>query len=115
MTALESAFDRILGLHPTYMRAPYLAHDDEVLAVMAELGYHVVGASVDTKDYEYDDPGTNWRAFERFLDGLNAGGTVVLAHDSHRNTVEILVDHMLAEIEMRGLSGKFAVVVTSSS
>jgi hypothetical protein len=114
MTALESAFDRILGFSPTYMRAPYLALSDEVLAVMAELGYHVIGASVDTKDYEFDDPGTNWRALERFLDGVNAGGTVVLAHDSHYITVEILVDNMLAEIEMRGLNGQFILLLVST-
>ncbi|CAI7607094.1 unnamed protein product [Penicillium bialowiezense] len=107
MKVLESAFSRILGFYPTYMRAPYLEHSGDVLDVMKELGYRVVGASVDTKDYMYDNPGTNWLSFERFLEGLNAGGTVVLAHDVHRNTVEILVENMLSEIEMRGLSGEF--------
>lgn len=111
MTALESAFDRILGFHPTYMRAPYLELTDTVLRVLAELEYHVIGASIDTKDYKYDHPGTNWRAFERFLDGLDAGGTLVLAHDSHFNNVEILVDNMLAEIEMRGLSSELFLIV----
>ncbi|CAG7927056.1 unnamed protein product [Penicillium olsonii] len=104
MTALESAFSRILGFYPTYMRAPFLETSDAVMDVMDELGYHVIGASVDTKDYAFDDPETNWRSFERFLDGLDAGGTVVLAHDSHQNTAEILVENMLAEIETRGLS-----------
>ncbi|KAJ5319264.1 uncharacterized protein N7506_011968 [Penicillium brevicompactum] len=104
MTALESAFIRILGFYPTYMRAPYLELSDDVLDVMDELGYRVVGASVDTKDYVYDDPDSSWRSFDRFLDGLDAGGTVVLAHDSHRSTAEILVEDMLGEIEMRGLS-----------
>lgn len=90
------------------MRAPYLELSDDVLDVMDELGYRVVGASVDTKDYVYDDPDSSWRSFDRFLDGLDAGGTVVLAHDSHRSTAEILVEDMLGEIEMRGLSGEFA-------
>lgn len=111
MTALESAFLRILGFYPTYMRAPFLAHSDDVLDVMDELGYHVIGASVDTKDYVFDDPDTNWRSFERFIDGLDAGGTVVLAHDSHRNTVETLVEDMLEEIESRGLSGEYLLIV----
>ena len=90
------------------MRAPYLELSDDVLDVMDELGYRVVGASVDTKDYVYDDPDSSWRSFDRFLDGLDAGGSVVLAHDSHRSTAEILVEDMLEEIEMRGLSGEFA-------
>lgn len=115
MKVLESAFSRILGFYPTYMRAPYLEHSNDVLDVMKELGYRVVGASVDTKDYMYDNPGTNWLSFERFLEGLNAGGTVVLAHDVHRNTVEILVENMLSEIEMRGLSGEFDLVLVVSS
>lgn len=89
------------------MRAPYLELSDDVLDVMDELGYRVVGASVDTKDYVYDDPDSSWRSFDRFLDGLDAGGTVVLAHDSYRSTAEILVEDMLEEIEMRGLSGEF--------
>ena len=110
MTALESAFSHILGFYPTYMRAPFLATSDAVMDVMDELGYHVIGASVDTKDYAFDDPDTNWRSFERFLEGLDAGGTVVLAHDSHQNTAEILVENMLAEIETRGLSGKFLLI-----
>ncbi|CAG8045124.1 unnamed protein product [Penicillium salamii] len=111
MTAFESAFIGILGFYPTYMRAPFLAHSDDVLDVMDELGYHVIGASVDTKDYVFDDPDTNWRGFERFIDGLDAGGTVVLAHDSHRNTVEILVEDMLEEIKSWGLSGKYLLIL----
>jgi peptidoglycan/xylan/chitin deacetylase (PgdA/CDA1 family) len=110
MTALETAFAGILGFYPTYMRAPFLEHSPAVLDTMAELGYHVIGASIDTKDYENDDAHTNWRSFEKFLDGLEAGGSVVLAHDSHWATVEILVDNMLAEIGRRGLSGEFCIL-----
>lgn len=91
------------------MRAPYLEISDDVLDVMDELGYRVVGVSVDTKDYVYDDPDSSWRSFDRFLDGLDAGGSVVLAHDSYRSTAEILVEDMLEEIEMRGLSGEFVL------
>ncbi|KAJ5776047.1 uncharacterized protein N7511_001058 [Penicillium nucicola] len=104
MTALEEAFQHILGFIPTYMRAPYLYTNPVVLQAMTDLGYHVVGASIDTKDYENDDPGTSWRSFERFKVELDAGGNVVLAHDSHENTVTVLVDNLLGEIERRGLS-----------
>jgi hypothetical protein len=93
------------------MRAPFLHHSPTVLETMAELGYHVIGASVDTKDYAHDDPGTNWRSFEKFLDGIDAGGNLVLAHDSHWTTVEILVDNMLWEIGRRGLSGESRITL----
>ncbi|CAG7962524.1 unnamed protein product [Penicillium nalgiovense] len=104
MTLLEETFMGILGFFPTYMRPPFLRHTPVVLGAMADLGYHVIGASVDTKDYENDNPDTNWVSFEKFLREVDAGGTIVLAHDSHQHTVEILVDNMLADVERRGLS-----------
>lgn len=104
MTQLEQAFLRIVGFYPTYMRTPYLMFNDVVLQAMADLGYHVIGASIDTKDYENDDPGLSWRSFEKFRAELDAGGSIVLAHDTHRTTVEVLVDNMLAEVEGRGLN-----------
>lgn len=106
MTRLEESFIRLLGFFPTYMRTPYLFFNGAVLSAMADLGYHVIGASVDTKDYENDDPGLSWRSFEKFRAELGAGGTIVLAHDVHRTTVEVLVDNMLKEIRMRGLRSK---------
>ncbi|KAJ5937251.1 hypothetical protein N7454_004906 [Penicillium verhagenii] len=102
MTSLEDAFMRILGFYPTYMRAPYLMVTADVLDAMTELEYHVIGASIDTKDYENDHPDDSWRSFEKFRAELDAGGTIVLAHDTHQTTVEILVDNLLAEIELRG-------------
>lgn len=104
MTQLEEAFSRILGFFPTYMRTPYLMFNDIVLTAMNDLGYHVIGASIDTKDFENDHPDLSWRSFEKFRAELDAGGTIVLAHDTHCNTVEVLVDNMLAEIEARGLN-----------
>jgi peptidoglycan/xylan/chitin deacetylase (PgdA/CDA1 family) len=107
MTLLEETFMHILGFFPTYMRPPFLRHTPVVLGAMADLGYHVIGASVDTKDYENDNPDTNWVSFEKFSREVDAGGTIVLAHDSHQHTVEILVDNMLADVERRGLSRRF--------
>lgn len=92
------------------MRPPFLRHTPVVLSAMADLGYHVIGASVDTKDYENDNPDTNWVSFEKFKREVDAGGTIVLAHDAHQHTVEILVDNMLAEVERRGLRGMFFFV-----
>jgi peptidoglycan/xylan/chitin deacetylase (PgdA/CDA1 family) len=109
MISLENTFSRLLGFYPTYMRFPFLQYDGVSLAAMAELGYRVIGASVDTKDYENDDPGLSWRSFEKFKAELSAGGTIVLAHDSHQTTVEVLVHNMLREIERRGLKCTFCL------
>ncbi|PWY87179.1 glycoside hydrolase/deacetylase [Aspergillus sclerotioniger CBS 115572] len=103
MGALESLFRNIIGVVPTYMRPPFLAVDGRVLAVMAELGYNVVGASVDTKDFENNDPWLIYESVRRFLAGVDAGGSIVLAHDTHAQTVFTLTRAMLEEVARRGL------------
>lgn len=92
-----------IGLIPTYMRPPFLAVDGLVLATMAELGYHVIGASTDTKDYENDTPDRVWVSMEKFQNEVSAGGTIVLAHDVHETTVNILAQYMMDEVRARGL------------
>ncbi|KAL2870413.1 chitin deacetylase [Aspergillus lucknowensis] len=106
MTLLESAFESIVGVVPTYMRPPYLSVSDYVLGVMADLGYHVIGASVDTKDYENDHPDLIGRSVEKFNLELDQGGTIILAHDIHEQTVHTLTHIMLDEIVQRGLQRK---------
>ena len=103
MTTLESILRRVIGKFPTYMRPPFLAVDGLVLSTMAELGYHVIGASTDTKDYENDAPDLIHRSIERFRGEFGAGGSVVLAHDVHYHTVNVLVPAMLREVRDRGL------------
>lgn len=103
MTKLEDSFLRHFGFYPTYMRMPFLMFNDVALSAMADLGYHIIGASIDTKDYEHDDPGSSWISFEKFKAELSAGGDIVLAHDVHQTTTEVLVDNMLEEIRGRGL------------
>lgn len=106
MTRLESAFVASVGVVPTYMRPPYLAANDYVLGVMAELGYHVIGASVDTKDYENDHPDLIGRSVAKFNQELDQGGTIVLSHDIHEQTVRTLTHIMLEEVYERGLQRK---------
>ncbi|KAL4739395.1 hypothetical protein BDV11DRAFT_117807 [Aspergillus similis] len=103
MSRLESAFEASVGVVPTYMRPPYLAADDYVLSVMGELGYHVIGASVDTKDYENDHPDLIGRSVAKFNQELDQGGTIVLSHDIHEQTVRTLSHIMLEEVYERGL------------
>lgn len=103
MTELEDAFEEVVGVIPRYMRPPFLAVDGKVLSAMANLGYHVIGASIDTKDYENNSPELISRSFEKFRAELNAGGTIVLSHDVHEQTVYSLTRMMLEEIFERGL------------
>ncbi|PWY87749.1 glycoside hydrolase/deacetylase [Aspergillus heteromorphus CBS 117.55] len=103
MQGLESLFRSFVGIVPHYMRPPYLAVDERVLAAMSDLGYHVIGASVDTKDFEKDDPWLIHDSIRRFVQGVNAGGSIVLAHDLYEQTVYTLTRAMLKEVKKRGL------------
>ncbi|RDW93838.1 chitin deacetylase [Aspergillus mulundensis] len=102
MTSLETALQASTGVIPVYMRPPYLAVNDHVLSVMADLGYHVIGASVDTKDYENDHPDLIGHSVEKFTTQLDQGGTIVLAHDIREQTVRTLVRIMLDKLADRG-------------
>jgi peptidoglycan/xylan/chitin deacetylase (PgdA/CDA1 family) len=103
MTQLEDAFMQVLGFYPTYMRPPFLAFNGLVLSAMGDLGYHVISASIDTKDYENDHPDLISRSFEKFRNELNSGGSIILSHDVHEQTVYTLTRAMLEEIRARGL------------
>ncbi|KAL8881549.1 MAG: hypothetical protein Q9198_001267 [Flavoplaca austrocitrina] len=100
---LEDALFSIVGKYPTYFRAPFFSYNDLVLQTASERGYRVINANIDTKDYEnLNDMQVGLR---NFRDGLNAGGSIVLAHDVHEATANTLVPGMLAEIKDRGLKG----------
>ncbi|KAE8326523.1 hypothetical protein BDV39DRAFT_90669 [Aspergillus sergii] len=102
MTKLEEILLSAMGDIPTYMRPPYFDVNDQVLAVMNELGYKVIESSIDTKDYENDDVTRIYLSYEKFVNELNAGGSIVLAHDIHEQTVVSLARQMMEEIKARG-------------
>ncbi|KAF3891978.1 NodB Homologuey domain-containing protein [Trichophyton interdigitale] len=104
MTKLDDVLATITnGYRPTYMRAPYFAYSPLVLQTMAELKYHVIEADIDTKDYEHDTPDGVSVSVGFFRDGLNAGGSIALAHDVHQTTVDLLIQQLLDELKRRGL------------
>ncbi|KAF3482800.1 uncharacterized protein GIQ15_02124 [Arthroderma uncinatum] len=104
MTKLENVLSPLInGYKPTYMRAPYFAYSDVVLKTMAELQYHMLDANVDTKDYENATPQGVPISFKNFQTGLDAGGSIVLCHDVHQTTVQILMQQLLDEVKKRGL------------
>jgi peptidoglycan/xylan/chitin deacetylase (PgdA/CDA1 family) len=97
-----------MGDVPSYMRPPYFDVNDRALTVMRDMGYKVITASIDTKDYENDDPSRIGLSFNKFVNELNAGGSIVLAHDIHYQTVATLTRKMLDEITARGLTSIFS-------
>ncbi|KAL2834826.1 hypothetical protein BJY01DRAFT_223933 [Aspergillus pseudoustus] len=105
MTRLDDVVRPALGVTPTYMRPPYLETNDLVLQTLGELDFRVISASVDTKDYENQDANSIINtSFQLFLDEVNSGGNIVLAHDIHYWTVASLAERMLQEVNSRGLT-----------
>ncbi|KAE8146671.1 polysaccharide deacetylase family protein [Aspergillus avenaceus] len=104
MNRLEDVLIPLMGDVPAYMRPPYFETNDLVLQTMRELGYKVIQASIDTKDYLNNDPARIDDSYQKFVNELNAGGNIVLAHDIHEQTVVTLARKMLDESKARGLA-----------
>ncbi|ROT38089.1 glycoside hydrolase/deacetylase [Sodiomyces alkalinus F11] len=98
----EMAFRNVFGWIPTYFRAPFLECSvaSGCQGLMNALGYHLIDASIDTKDYENNTPALAQIAKDRFLTGIlqdpaEGGGHIVLAHDVHQQTVTNLTEFMV--------------------
>ncbi|KAG7146576.1 Chitin deacetylase like protein [Verticillium longisporum] len=106
MAANDDAFRAILGFAPRYMRAPFLSCDAACAADMAALGFHIVDASIDTKDFEHNQYGTVYAAEAKFDAELGwdpaVDSAIVLAHDVHETTVSVLTRHMISTLRARG-------------
>lgn len=103
ITNIERAFVNIFGFMPTYIRPPYLSCNEACMEFLGSLGYKVIGTDLDTKDYENSTPDMIWKAKENFVQHLNEGGSLSLAHDIHEQTVVSLTPHILETLLARGL------------
>ncbi|KAL3461239.1 hypothetical protein BJX64DRAFT_289611 [Aspergillus heterothallicus] len=103
MTRLEDVLVLIIKEILSYMRPPYFDVSAKVLATMSELGYKVITASIDTKDYKHNNKVGINISYKKFLTKLDTSGSIFLAHDIHYWTRESLLERMLIEISDRGL------------
>ncbi|KAM0276905.1 hypothetical protein ACHAQH_006277 [Verticillium albo-atrum] len=106
MSANDDAFRSVLGFAPRYMRAPFLSCDYACAADMAALGFHIIDASIDTKDFEHNTYDTVYAAEDKFDGELGwdpaVDSAIVLAHDVHETTVSVLTRHMISTLRERG-------------
>ncbi|KAK7735541.1 hypothetical protein SLS53_007454 [Cytospora paraplurivora] len=104
----EQALVETLGMIPTYFRPPYFSADGSALDAVGRLGYHVINADVDTRDWvgDYDAARANFDEGVRQaeLEGGEAGGLIVLAHNIRERTVEELVAYMIENAREKGYS-----------
>lgn len=105
MTQLEAALLDIIGKFPTYMRPPYFSYNTQTLQTLGGLGYKVIHADIDTLDWANNSPGAIGNSIANFENGLDAGGSITLAHDVHQVTVQYLVPAMISAVQARGLNG----------
>ncbi|KAL0937487.1 polysaccharide deacetylase family protein [Colletotrichum truncatum] len=103
MTSLEDALINIIGKYPTYMRPPYFSWNDNTLSILKALEYHVIHADVDSLDYANKEPLGNLTSVGIFEKGVDAGGSIALAHEVHQNTAEYLVPEFLRIIKEKNL------------
>ncbi|KAM0323321.1 hypothetical protein ACHAQA_008913 [Verticillium albo-atrum] len=102
----DDAFRSVLGFAPRYMRAPFLSCDAACAADMADLGFYIIDASLDTKDFEHNTYDTVYTSEEKFDNELGwdpaVDSAIVLAHDIHETTVSVLTQHMIRTLRERG-------------
>jgi hypothetical protein len=106
MTQLETAFMTILGKTPTYMRPPFFAYNNAVLAQLKTMQYHVIICDIDTLDWQNDTPQTIGQSVTLYQQGIAAGGTISLSHDVYQTTGVTLVAAMLKAIKDAGKTCK---------
>ncbi|KAK2626904.1 hypothetical protein QTJ16_004079 [Diplocarpon rosae] len=105
----EMALRNIVGVVPTYMRPPYSSCSAACgcEADMVDLGYHVTYFNLDTSDYLNDAPDLiqNSKAiFDNALAGKSptSDDFLVIGHDIHNQTANVLVEYMLQQIQSKG-------------
>lgn len=99
----EQALVQDLGFIPTYFRPPYFSSNEEALDIAGELGYHVVNAGVDTRDWtgDYDAARENFDEAIR-EDKRRKKGKIVLAHDIKEKTAHELAEYMIEQADEHG-------------
>ena len=100
LQSTSDVVEEVIGVAPTEWRPPYGSTDAGVEAVAADLGLSgPVLWTVDTKDFENPSAET---IRDRVLDGLQAGG-IVLLHDAWTQNTDEALPMILAGLAERGL------------
>ncbi|KAJ5441845.1 polysaccharide deacetylase [Penicillium cf. griseofulvum] len=96
MNTLDKALCGLIGRRPTYMRPPYLAINETALKILKD--YHVITTDLDTGDGAGSSVA---QGFKRFKNGVEAGHSLLLAHDTLPKTVEELTKKMLEHLKTK--------------
>lgn len=78
----QQVIERATGVTPALMRPPFGHRDADTDAANEFLGLNMVRYDVSPRDWDHRSGVTTDQIVERTLAGIDAGGTVVLLHDS---------------------------------
>ncbi len=100
MTLLSDALKRLINRRPRHFRAPYGATSENVEAILTNLGYRIIGWSVDTNDWRTPETAPN--VIDLFT-GIEPNRQIVLGHDTLRMTIEPFTQNLINYIKQKGL------------
>lgn len=112
MSLLDNEISLIIGKSPVYMRPPYFSFNDETLRVLGQLGYKIIIADIDTNDWQYQSGGVE-APLDAYYTGLKNGGSIVLMHDVHQNTVENILPLIIRATLQSGKRGQYSTIELS--
>ncbi|KAH8653562.1 hypothetical protein BX600DRAFT_471169 [Xylariales sp. PMI_506] len=106
----EMALRNVLGFIPTYMRPPYLSCKNNCPTIVGDLGYHIITANLDTKDFDNNSPDLIQQSkdaftsyFQNNVTDASASVVLTLNHDIRLQTAYNLTDFMLNYIVQNNL------------
>ncbi|RPA71581.1 glycoside hydrolase/deacetylase [Ascobolus immersus RN42] len=84
MKRLEQAIVNIIGVRPTYMRAPYLSTGGQVQNYMRSDNYRIIQTDVDSQDWNNISAQSSFQRIQQA--GASGNGHIVLMHETVSTT-----------------------------
>ncbi|KXJ90538.1 hypothetical protein Micbo1qcDRAFT_226531, partial [Microdochium bolleyi] len=103
MVDVENALYTLVGKAPTYMRPPYFDYNQTTLDIMGELGYKVIIADIDTRDWATNNATNYHTAVNNFREGVAKGGSISLMHDVHAGSINLILPEVIKIVLDKGL------------
>jgi peptidoglycan/xylan/chitin deacetylase (PgdA/CDA1 family) len=96
----------------SYFRPPYFNCNDECIEVATSMGYHVITANLDPRDYDHQDdisPSEQYfkNAFKKAKEEKSTEGYIAVMADVYVNTVKKLVPFAIKKARSKGYRSKF--------
>ncbi|RVX69783.1 hypothetical protein B0A52_06428 [Exophiala mesophila] len=107
MVKLEQALFNIIGKYSNYVRPPYVQCNESsgCLKDLGDLGYHVIGWSIDSSDYRHEnDLDAMIREFDASFDAIDpdTGSAIIIQHDTIRKSAIDLTKHIINRAQEKG-------------